>query len=106
MSEPGPPSDVFIDAFGEVLLIRWTPPQEPNGIISGYRVGWAEYDGSSPDSVVLSMEEVEVTVRTILLKNKKSETSYVVEVQAKTSKGWGRSLRRNTTTVKKSGGKT
>ena len=52
------------------------------------------------------MEEVEVTVRTILLKNKKSETSYVVEVQAKTSKGWGRGLRRNTTTVKKSGGKT
>ncbi|RMX60520.1 hypothetical protein pdam_00001439 [Pocillopora damicornis] len=89
-SEPGPPSDVFIDAFGEVLLIRWTPPQEPNGIISGYRVGWAEYDVSSPESVVLSMEEVEVTVRTILLKNKKSETSYVVEVQAKTSKGWGR----------------
>lgn len=100
--EPGPPSDVFIDAFGEFLLITWTPPQEPNGIIIGYQVGWAEYDGLSSEIVVLAMEPVEATVRKILLKDKKFETSYVVEVQARTSKGWGPGLRRTTTTIKKS----
>ncbi|XP_020621934.1 hemicentin-1-like isoform X3 [Orbicella faveolata] len=99
---PGPPSNVKIFPFGEYLLVTWTPPKEPNGIITNYQVGSAEYSALSPESVVVTMETVQPNVYKKLLGNERFETSYVVELRARTSKGWGASLRTTTTTMKKS----
>lgn len=68
-------------------------------------MGSAEYDGSSPENVVVAMETVEHNERHKLLSNEKFETSYVVELRARTSKGWGASLRTTTRTIKRSGEK-
>ena len=102
---PGPPSNVQIFPFGEYLLVRWTPPKEPNGIITKYQVGSAEYSAVSPESVKVPMEPVDPNVFEKLLDNKRFETSYVVELRARTSKDWGASSRTTTRTVKKSGEK-
>ena len=101
--EPGPPSDVQTDAFGEYILVTWKPPKEPNGIITNYQVGSAEYNGSLPEIVPFSMETVGRNVFKKLLGNKKSEKSYVVEVRAETSKGWGKSAKTTTRTIKRAG---
>ena len=105
LSVPGPPSNLQIYPFGEYLLVTWTPPKEPNGIITNYQVGSAEYSSSSPESVVVTMETVDPNVFKKLLGNRRFETSYVVELRAKTSKGWGASLRTTTKTIEKSGEK-
>ena len=105
LSVPGPPSNLQIFQFGEYLLVTWTPPKEPNGIITNYQVGSAEYSSSSPESVVVTMETVDPNVFKKLLGNRRFETSYVVELRAKTSKGWGASLRTTTKTIEKSGEK-
>jgi len=105
LSVPGPPSNLQIFPFGEYLLVTWTPPKEPNGIITNYQVGSAEYSSSSPESVVVTMDEVDSNVFKKLLGNRRFETSYVVELRAKTSKGWGASLRTTTKTIEKSGEK-
>ena len=105
LSVPGPPSNLQIYPFGEYLLVTWTPPKEPNGIITNYQVGSAEYSSSSPESVVVTMETIDPNVFKKLLGNRRFETSYVVELRAKTSKGWGASLRTTTKTIEKSGEK-
>ena len=105
LSVPGPPSNLQIFPFGEYLLVTWTPPKEPNGIITNYQVGSAEYGALPPESVEVTMETVDTNVLTKLLRNKRFETSYVVELRARTSKGWGASLRTTTRTMKKSGEK-
>ena len=105
LSVPGPPSNVQIIPFGEYLLITWTPPKEPNGIITNYQVGSAEYSTVSPESVTVIMETVDPNVFKKLLSNERFETSYVVELRARTSKGWGASSRTTTRTMKKSGEK-
>jgi len=48
------------------------------------------------------MDEVDSNVFKKLLGNRRFETSYVVELRAKTSKGWGASLRTTTKTIEKS----
>ena len=101
--EPGPPSDVQIDAFGEFISVTWKEPKEPNGIITNYQLGSAEYNGSLPEIVPVAMETVGPNVFKKLLGNKKFEKSYVVEVRAQTSKGWGKSARTTTRTIKRSG---
>ena len=105
LSVPGPPSNLQIYPFGEYLLVTWTPPKEPNGIITNYQVGSAEYSSSSPESVVVTMETVDPNVFKKLLGNRRFETSYVVELRAKTSRGWGASLRTTAKTMEKSGEK-
>lgn len=105
LSVPGPPSNVQIIPFGEYLLITWTPPREPNGIITNYQVGSAEYSAVSPESVEVTMETVDPNVFKKLLDNERFETNYVVELRARTSKGWGASSRTTTRTMKKSGEK-
>ena len=101
--EPGPPSDLHIDAFGEYILVTWKPPKEPNGIIINYQVGSAEYNGSLPEIVPVSMETVGPNIFKKLLGSGAFEKSYVVEVRAQTSKGWSESARKTTRTIKRSG---
>ena len=102
-TEPGPPSDLQTYPFGEFILVTWKPPKEPNGIITNYQVGSAEYNGSSPESVPVAMETVGPNAFKKLLGNATFERSYVVVVRAQTSKGWGKSARETATTIKRLG---
>ena len=72
---------------------------EPNGVITGYQMGSSTYLGSEPNDVVVNMEEVGPNVFRKLLENQEPEKNYVVEIQAKTSIGWGDKVTRTTRTV-------
>ena len=100
---PGPPSDVTVYPFAEYILVTWTPPEEPNGVITQYRVGSAKYVGSQAQDVDVELIEVGAAERRYLLSGQEELSDYVVELQAKTSPGWGESVRRTTSTVEKSG---
>lgn len=100
---PGPPSDLKIYAFGEYIFVTWKLPQDPNGIVTSYQVGSQEYSGSVVEKAPVSMETVQPDVFEKLLGKLAFEKSYVVEVRAQTSKGWGESVRKIVTTVKRSG---
>jgi len=89
--------------FGQFILVTWKPPKEPNGIITAYQVGCAEYNNSSPNNVSVSMETVGRGPFKKLLGNLTFERSYVVVLQAKTSKGWGESSIKTTRTIKRMG---
>lgn len=99
---PGPPSDFKTYAFGEYIFVTWKQPQDPNGIITSYQVGSQEYSGSVVGKETVSMETVQPDVFEKLLSKLAFEKSYVVEVRAQTSKGWGESARQIVTTVKRS----
>ena len=74
---------------------------EPNGVITKYRVGSVQYEGSQPgDDLQVSGQEVGPVVFRKLLDNQTPERNYVVEIQAQTSKGWGDKVRKTTRTVK------
>lgn len=89
--------------FGQFILVTWKPPKEPNGIITAYQVGCAEYNSSSPNNVSVPMETVGREAFKKLLGNLTFETSYVVVLQARTSKGWGESSTETTRTIKRMG---
>ena len=74
---------------------------EPNGVITKYRVGSAQYNGTQPsDDHRVSWQELGPGVFRKLLENQTPERNYVVEIQAETSKGWGDKVRKTTPTVK------
>ena len=98
---PGPPSAVNVYAFAKYILVTLKAPVEPNGVITKYRVGSAQYEGSQPsDDLQVSWQEVGPGVFRKLLENQTPERNYVVEIQAETSKGWGDKVRKTTRTVK------
>ena len=100
---PGPPSDVTVYAFAKYILVTWDPPKEPNGVITGYQVGSAEYQGSQPQGVTVDMTPLAADKRRYLLSEQVPLSDYVVEIQAKTAPGWGESVRQTARTVKMSG---
>ena len=100
---PGPPSDVEVYAFAEYILVTWKPPKEPNGVITQYRVGSAKYVGSQSQDVKVDQKEVDPSARRFLLSEQEESSDYVIKIEAKTAPGWGESLRKTTSTIKKSG---
>ena len=101
-SVPGPPSNVQVYAFAEYILVTWEPPAEPNGVITKYRVGSKDYQGSASQDIDVEKKEVPPEQRRYLLADQKELTDYVVETQAETDPGWGESVRKTTRTVKMS----
>lgn len=99
---PGPPSDIEVYPFAEYILVTWKPPEEPNGVITGYQVGSAEYTGSQFQDINVDMTEVGAGERRHLLSGQKELSDYVIEMRAKTAPGWGESVRKTTSTVKMS----
>ena len=98
---PGPPSAVNVYAFAKYILVTLKAPVEPNGVITKYRVGSAQYNGTQPsDDHRVSWQELGPGVFRKLLENQTPERNYVVEIQAETSKGWGDKVRKTTPTVK------
>jgi len=99
---PGPPSDVEVYPFAEYILVTWTPPEDPNGVITGYKAGSAKYTNSPFQDVDVVLTEVGADERRYLLSEQEELSDYVVEIRAKTAPGLGQSVKKTTSTVKKS----
>ncbi|XP_064423550.1 protein sidekick-2 [Latimeria chalumnae] len=83
---PGPVGHLsFTEILDTSLKVSWQEPQEKNGILTGYRISWEEYNRTNTrvthylPNVTL---EYRVTGLTAL-------TTYTIEVAAMTSKGQG-----------------
>lgn len=67
------------------LVVRWQPPEETNGILTGYMLEFEE----APSGAVLVKTEVEPGKREKKITGLKDDTSYVVRIRATTSAGKG-----------------
>ena len=89
--------------FAVYILVTWKPPEEPNGVITGYRVGSAKYTGSQFKDVNVQPNEVGANERRYLLSDQEELSNYVIKMEAETAPGWGESVRKTTSTIKMSG---
>ena len=89
--------------FALYILVTWQPPLEPNGIILNYQVGSAKYPGSEPKDTNVDLIDLSSNARRYLIGQRDELSNYVVEVGARTSPGWGESVRKATRTVRVSG---
>lgn len=83
---PGPPVRLwFPDVTSNTVKIMWSPPLEPNGIITGYMVSYRRDDTSFVyNSSVIVASQLEYHFSS--LENNKY---YSFSVRAKTRRGWG-----------------
>ncbi|XP_077862227.1 protein sidekick-2-like, partial [Saccoglossus kowalevskii] len=83
---PGPVGDLrFFDIYDDSLKVDWTEPEEINGILIGYTVGWQEYNISSTyQSEEISSDTVVYTVTGLT-----QLTTYEIMVSASTQMGAG-----------------
>ncbi|XP_067118957.1 protein sidekick [Centruroides vittatus] len=84
---PGIPSNIsFPDVSTTTARILWDVPEEPNGIITAYRVSY-HINSTLEGSIT---KELPSTDRTLKVFNLNPETYYLFTVTAKTSEGWGK----------------
>ncbi|XP_061168000.1 protein sidekick-2-like [Saccostrea echinata] len=83
---PGPPVRLwFPEVTSNTVKIMWSPPLEPNGIISGYMVTYRRDDTSNTfNSSVIVASQLQYYISS--LENNKY---YSFSVMAKTRRGWG-----------------
>ncbi|XP_069161950.1 netrin receptor unc-40 [Procambarus clarkii] len=91
---PGPPSNTKIESHtGESLLVVWSSPEEPRGIITSYRVAWSPPDSGNGTKVTVNSNVTWYNITSL-----KTCVNYTVTVTAATSKGYGEQVHiRNTT---------
>ena len=83
---PGPVASVFGEPLSPTsVLVGWTAPTHPNGIVTGYRVQYSRVDNGSIEYSV----NVEATSMNLTLTNLSPSTRYRVSVAAQTSIGVG-----------------
>ncbi|XP_069123043.1 protein sidekick-like [Argopecten irradians] len=84
--KPGPPVLVwFPQVTYTTAKVLWSPPLEPNGIVSGYMVSYRIKNMNTiTNSSELPSTQYEFTVATL-----QRETYYVFSVTARTHLGWG-----------------
>nr|XP_006138530.2 ephrin type-B receptor 3 isoform X1 [Pelodiscus sinensis] len=71
---------------GSSMMLSWTPPERPNGIILDYEIKYFEKQGQS-DGIANTVTSQKNTVR---LDGLKTSSLYVVQVRARTVAGYGR----------------
>ncbi|KAK3090478.1 hypothetical protein FSP39_012184 [Pinctada imbricata] len=83
---PGPPMYLwFPNVTYTSVRIRWSPPEEPNGVITGYMVSYRIKDTNNvTNSSDLVQSQHELGVFSL-----QRETYYVFSVRAKTRRGYG-----------------
>ncbi|XP_071105902.1 protein sidekick-2-like isoform X1 [Haliotis cracherodii] len=82
---PGPPIIIYFpDVTYSSAKIVWSPPSEPNGIITQYKIAYSIQGSSNQSSIELPSGDLENTVFGLI-----RETYYVFSVTAKTRLGWG-----------------
>ncbi|EEC04933.1 sdk-P1, putative [Ixodes scapularis] len=93
---PGVPGPLdFSDITMNSLNVSWSPPEEPNGVITGYLVNYetADLDIESGRQVRQKVSHTFLAVRALC-----EMTTYRFSVQAETSQGYGPESQRNVTT--------
>ncbi|KAK7506394.1 hypothetical protein BaRGS_00002506 [Batillaria attramentaria] len=83
---PGPPIIIYFpNVTYTSAVVVWNPPQEPNGIITGYKVAYRKESSSTPGPEV----ELGPNIREYMVDRLERETIYLFFVTAKTQLGWG-----------------
>jgi hypothetical protein len=78
----------FPEVTSSSANVVWGPPAEPNGIISGYRVGYRKKQ-QTPDQEIID-DTLGPDMRQFSVTMLERNTYYVFSVTAKTSSmGWG-----------------
>lgn len=85
---PGPPSGVYFpEVTHSTARIAWSPPLEPGGIITGYRVEYVEK--GNPPTYAKKKDNISPGEFAYYVTNLQRTRYYTFTVQAKTKKGWG-----------------
>ncbi|XP_041363510.1 protein sidekick-like isoform X2 [Gigantopelta aegis] len=87
---PGPPIIIYfpVVTYSSALVV-WSPPKEPNGLISAYRVTYKK-QGSNESSAAADLQADQLN-HTVLGLHR--ETYYEFYVTAKTRLGWGQAAK-------------
>lgn len=86
---PGPPMSLHLDSPSETVMnLRWTPPSQPNGILTGYLLQYQQIVDS--DDVPMQVESIENhTVTHITLRSLDPHSRYRFYLRGRTSAGDG-----------------
>ncbi|RUS74988.1 hypothetical protein EGW08_017255 [Elysia chlorotica] len=85
---PGPPVNIwFPDVSESSVTIVWEAPDEPNGVISRYKVAWRRED--EPNTQMKSVDKNTNGPLSHTVSDLVQETMYVFSVTARTQDDWG-----------------
>nr|XP_045618997.1 phosphatidylinositol phosphatase PTPRQ-like [Procambarus clarkii] len=91
---PGAPSNTRIQSHtGGSLLVVWSPPEEPRGIITSYSVAWSPPDTGNGTEVIVAGSVTQYYITSL-----NTCVNYTVTVRAATCKGYGEKVDINNTT--------
>ena len=95
---PGPPSSVYFpEVTWTTARILWSPPKEPNGVLTFYRVSYRQ--SSEPADYAIIDDEIPASVGVKYLQGLERDRVYVFAVTARTSLGWGEAAEEKVRTV-------
>lgn len=89
---PGPPASVYFPDVTETSArIAWSPPREPNGNLTGYRVVYGIQ--SDPQTFPFFVDNLGIYDRSYFAADLTRRSFYVFAVTARTVLGWGEPAR-------------
>ncbi|XP_020785236.1 neural cell adhesion molecule L1.2 isoform X3 [Boleophthalmus pectinirostris] len=96
---PGPPKSLILDSPSETeITLRWTPPEEPNGVLKGYLLQYHRI--VKPDDSPMLVETIDdPTVTHLTLKNLDRHSHYRFYLRGRTSAGDGESIKKDGATT-------
>ncbi|XP_029011414.1 neural cell adhesion molecule L1.2 isoform X2 [Betta splendens] len=96
---PGPPMNLILDSPSETeMILRWTPPAEPNGVLVGYLLQYQQIV-ESEDSPMQVEQIDDPTVAHISLKNLDRHSHYRFYLRGRTAAGDGEHITREGATT-------
>ncbi|XP_029975061.1 neural cell adhesion molecule L1.1-like isoform X2 [Salarias fasciatus] len=96
---PGPPASLRFESPSESsLILFWSPPLEPNGVLLGYMVQY-EHEVASRDSLLQIVMIMDPSVTHIELDSLDPNSQYTFKVIARTAAGDGRPIERSGATL-------
>lgn len=96
---PGPPLSLALDSPSETeMTLRWTPPQEPNGVLIGYLLQYHRIVNSDDSPMLVEIID-DPTVTHLTLKNLDRHSHYRFYLKGRTSTGEGESIKKDGATT-------
>uniref|UniRef100_A0A8C6SYM9 Neural cell adhesion molecule L1 n=1 Tax=Neogobius melanostomus TaxID=47308 RepID=A0A8C6SYM9_9GOBI len=96
---PGPPLSLALDSPSETeMTLRWSPPEQPNGVLTGYLLQYHRIV-KSDDSPMLVETIDDPTVTHLTLKNLDRHSHYRFYLRGRTSTGDGESIKKDGATT-------
>lgn len=96
---PGPPMSLALDSPSETeMTLRWSPPEEPNGVLTGYVLQYHRIV-KSDDSPMLVETIDDPTVTHLTLRNLDRHSHYRFYLRGRTSTGDGESIKKDGATT-------